>query len=57
MDAYQQVQLLSSEQEMPLFDSSKIAGPIFILDVNIASNSTQIIPLEIYEQDDVEQVV
>lgn len=42
---------------MPLFDSSKIAGPIFILDVNIGSNSTQIIPLEIYEHDDVDYVV
>ena len=57
---YQHMATSHNESENQLYDaSSKGINPIFILDVNIGSSSSQkkVIPLEIYEHEDVEQVV
>lgn len=57
---YQHTLPSQNESENQLYDaSSKGINPIFILDVNIGSSSSQkkVIPLEIYEHEDVEQVV
>ena len=57
---YQHTLPSQNESENQLYDaSSKGINPIFILDVNIGSSSSQkkVIPLEIYEHEDVELVV